>query len=234
MRVSYCDQNLKSDIIDHLYIILTTKYLKDIIYNNILDRSVDINMNKDHLRKKFIEIRRLITDKDIKSHIIMDNILTLPCLQAAKTIAMYSNLPSEVRTAELTRYLLKCGKEVYYPKVLGGDMEFYRINDISDVIVKGSLGIKEPTYDEKNRLDKNDLDIVIMPGICFDKSGNRIGFGKGYYDRYLKETKNVCKIAICFEEQLLDKSAIDSEEHDIRADIIVTDKGIYHIRDIKQ
>lgn len=184
-------------------------------------------MNKADLRKEYIEKRKLISCKKEKSHMIFEKLTALPCLQAAKAIAVYCSLQSEADTEELISFLLKAGKEVYLPRVEGSDMNFYRISSLAELKEKGSFGICEPQADINNKLSKERLDVVIMPGVCFDKAGNRIGFGKGYYDRYLQNAPKAYKIAICFEEQIIDNAIIDSEEHDIKADIIVTDKEIY-------
>ena len=71
----------------------------------------------------------------------------------------------------------------------------------------------------------NDIDLMIIPGVCFDREKNRLGFGKGYYDRYLNN--NVKKMAICFEKQVLDKELLPVDRYDKKMDIIITDKNIY-------
>lgn len=183
-------------------------------------------MNKSDLRRMYIEKRKIIVGKEDKSHEIFMNVTALACLKSVKTIAVYSALPDEAGTSELIDFLLYSGKEVYLPKVLGDNMEFYRISSLSDIKIKGSYGISEPEADNINKLEKERLDAVIMPGVCFDESGSRIGFGKGYYDRYLAGMDGVIKIALCFEEQILKDGLIAADSHDVRADIIVTDKKV--------
>lgn len=179
------------------------------------------------MRKKYIGIRKGICDKDKKSHDIFKKASSLPCIDSAKKVAIYSNLPSEVDTKELIDNLLSRKKEVYLPKVYVDEMEFFRILSPADFSEKGSFGIYEPQGDESMKLKPDELDAVIMPGICFDLFGNRIGFGKGYYDKYLHRASGAVKVALCFEEQLLKSGEIPASPYDIKADIIVTQSGIY-------
>lgn len=184
--------------------------------------------NKCALRKEFIERRKSIQDKKLKSEKIAKNLISLPCFSQSHKIAIYYSLPQEAETTGLIEYMLKQNKEVYLPKVLSGtDMEFYRIASLNEVKEVNGLGIHEPNVNEKNRLDKSSLDLIIVPGVCFDESLNRIGFSGGYYDRYLENAERVVKVAICFDEQVLKGKSIDADRHDIKMDMIVTEKTIY-------
>lgn len=183
-------------------------------------------LSKKELRTKYISIRKNISNKEYKSNIIFNKIINQDKYITSNKIALYYNLPSEVQTINLINYSLKLNKEVYLPKVIDNhNMELYRISNINEIKSISKQGIHEPL--PINKLDKNNLDLIIIPGICFDTSKNRIGFGSAYYDNYLKDIPNVYKIAICYEEQILKDSYIPIESNDINMDLIITDKQIY-------
>lgn len=183
--------------------------------------------NKQLLRKEFIEIRKGIRLKNQKSSIIAEKILSLRCIKESKTVAVYNALPSEVETQQLIKGLFAIGKTVCLPRVSGCTMDFYRIKSADEKLIKGSFGVYEPPENKAEQMPPEKLDVIIIPGVCFDKKKNRIGFGKGYYDGYLSKNVSGKKIAVCFEEQILKNGFIDSDENDIRPDMIVTEKVIY-------
>ena len=173
-------------------------------------------MNKQSLRKEYLTMRDNIPNKEEKSNIIFDKIISLKEYQQAKTIALYKSLSSEVNTGKLIDYSLSIGKTVLLPKVIGNDLVFYEVTN-KTIFMKSSFGVYEPM--EKNSYDEK-IDLIIVPGVCFDKKNNRLGFGKGYYDRFLINNKTK-KIGVCFKEQLIDN--IPTDKFDIKMDLIVTD-----------
>ena len=105
------------------------------------------------------------------------------------------------------------------------ELKFYRISKMEDLISGGAFGIKEPKENIENLIDKSNIDLMIVPGICFDKEKNRIGFGKGYYDRYLANENNIIKIGICFDEQVREEYIL-VDDFDIKMNMVITDKKI--------
>lgn len=173
-------------------------------------------MDKQTLRKEYLEIRKNILDKDIKSKLIFNKIVNTIEYRQCKTIALYKSLDSEVNTDELIDYSLSVGKIVLLPKVINNDLVFYKITK-ETILIKSAFGVYEPI--EENNYNGN-IDLIIVPGVCFDKNNNRLGFGKGYYDRYLSNN-SIKKIGICFKEQLLDN--IPTDINDMKMDLIITD-----------
>lgn len=173
-------------------------------------------MDKKTLRKRYLDIRKNLPDKDIKSAIIFDKVINTQEYQHSHIIALYKNLESEVNTDKLITYSISIGKIVLLPKVVGNDMVFYQITK-ETIFLKSNFGVYEPM--EKDNYDGN-IDLIIVPGICFDKNNNRLGFGKGYYDKYLTNN-NLKKMGICFKEQLVE--SIPTDDNDIKMDLIITD-----------
>ena len=170
---------------------------------------------KKELRKEIIYLRDNLEDRYNKSMIIKNKIMNLDIYKNSKVIALYSSMKSEVDTKELIKESLELGKKVLLPRILNKNkMIFIEINNDTNY-ERNTFGVLEPIgIEEKN------IDLMIIPGVAFDKDNNRLGYGRGYYDKYLKD-KNIYKIGICFHEQLVDN--IEVEEHDIKMDLIITD-----------
>ena len=166
-------------------------------------------------REEYLNGRHHINNKKEKSEVIVNKILVHPSFIKASKIGIYASLEDEVSTDRLITESLKMGKRVFLPKVNKSDMSFYEINCLADLEI-GTFGVREPIGD---RVD-NDLDLVIVPGVAFDSNNNRIGFGKGYYDRFLKD-KTCYKIGICFKEQMV--SNIPVNDWDIKMDEVIMD-----------
>lgn len=174
---------------------------------------------KEILRKQYISIRNNIKNKKEKSTIITKKVIEEEAYKNAKIVAVYKSLPSEVDTIELIEHSITLGKTVVLPKVVCDDLKFYKIT-LNDKLVKSKFGVEEPIENEANFVAKEKIDLVIVPGVCFDRENNRLGFGRGYYDRFLANA-NLYTIAICFEEQMTDK--IFTEDNDIKMKKVITD-----------
>ncbi len=179
-------------------------------------------MNKVELRKKYLEIRKNIINKDKKSEIIFNALINSDEYKKSHVIALYYSLKSEVNTLKLIEYSLKNNKIVLLPRVIDDYMIFYQIASLNN-LNKSNFGIMEVS--NGIIFDKNNIDLIVVPGVCFDKYLNRIGFGKGYYDKYLSNS-NIYSIGICFQEQISDEMII-TDKTDIKLKKIITDKNIY-------
>ena len=173
---------------------------------------------KDELRKQYLEIRKNIKDKELKSRIIMHKIISLKDYKKARIIALYNSLKNEVSTKELIEYSLNNNKIVVLPRVYKSTLRFYQISH-EESYELSSFNIAEPEENISKLISKDKIDLIIVPGICFDLNGNRIGYGKGFYDRYLTDEMNT--IGICFKEQITD--TIPSDNHDKKMKKVITD-----------
>lgn len=185
----------------------------------------EIEKIKQELRQKYIFIRSNVKNREDKSRIIIDKVKQDIDYQDAKIVALYKSLPSEVDTTELIKYSIVIGKVVALPKVVNNELKFYKINSLNDNFIKSKFGVEEPLGNNKDFISKNNIDLVIVPGVCFDKEKNRLGFGKGYYDGFLKGT-DLKTIAICFQEQIIN-DILPVTNDDIKVQKIITDKEIY-------
>lgn len=174
-------------------------------------------MDKKFLRNKYKEIRKNIKNKELLDDKIFNKIIELKEYKESKLILIYVSLNDEVDTLKLIKHSLKIGKKVAVPKCEGDNIVFYNINKLSD-LEEGSFRILEPKTNEVIN-DFSDS-ICIIPGIAFDKENNRIGYGRGFYDRFLEEY-NGTKIGLAYRECICDK--IDNETTDIKMDIVITD-----------
>lgn len=177
-------------------------------------------MDKKELRKSVKTLVRQLTDeqKHAQSHAVFSYIENTTIFQDSKNVMIFSSLPDELPTHEVIERWARV-KNVYLPRVSGDDIEVIKYEP--GTLKLGSFNILEPTNDEI--VNPSILDLVIVPGVAFDREGNRCGRGKGYYDRFLKQTDAVT-IAVCFDCQLVDH--LPTEPHDIPAQYIVTSS--YH------
>lgn len=174
-------------------------------------------MNKQILRNKYKGIRKNIKNKEELDNRIFNKIIESKEYKQANLILIYVSLKDEVDTFKLIEHSLKIGKRVAVPKCEGDNIVFYNINTLSD-LQGGSFRILEP---KTNEVISNFSDsICIIPGVAFDKKNNRIGYGRGFYDRFLEKYDGT-KIGLTYAECICDR--IDDEINDIKMDILISD-----------
>ncbi len=166
-----------------------------------------------------------------KNRLIADKFLALTEYQQAETVLFYVSFRSEVGTHSLIEHVLKQGKQVAVPKVFREirRLKLYRITSM-DELVSGYHGIYEPPADvDREVLDTGSIDIIAMPGVAFDASGCRVGYGGGYYDRLLKTVSSkTVRVALAYKTQIMEKVPV--EPHDQRVNKIVTENGVITCR----
>lgn len=173
-------------------------------------------MTKAELRKhvRQLKMQHQETAK-ADSDRIMQAFEANPHFLVAQTVLLYHSLPDEVCTHDfINKWCDK--KQILLPKVVGNDLELRCYHDIRG-LKTGSFGIAEPT--EALFTDYEKIDFAAVPGMAFDAEGNRLGRGKGYYDRLLPRLTNAYKAGICFPYQLVD--AVPTEETDIKMDEVI-------------
>lgn len=175
-------------------------------------------MNKQELRRAIRERKRAMTEEEIveRSNTLAEKFYNSPAYQAASTIYGYLPYNQEVRTVPMLQRALDEGKRVAVPKVYGEEMRFIYLEDLTQVS-KGYAGIPEPIADAPVADDQRAL--VLMPGLAFDPQGHRIGYGGGFYDRFLAQEPHHPTLALCYEFQM--QAHLDTEEFDIPVDTVL-------------
>lgn len=156
---------------------------------------------------------------------IQNSLFSLDCFKNAETVCTFISVFKEPDTVEIIHRLWDEGKKVIVPitDTETNTLSLSYIESMSD-LQKGTFGIPEPAVIKPAA--ESEIDLILVPGLAFDREGGRMGFGKGYYDRLLEKTAAV-KIGLCYEFQLSPK--IPTEAHDVPMDIIVTEEKIYAV-----
>ena len=175
-------------------------------------------MDKTQLRRYIREQKRAMSEEEIvqRSARLAQMFAATPAYQAAKTIYGYLSYNQEVRTMPILEQALRDGKRVAVPKVYGEEMRFLYLDALS-LVAKGYGGIPEPIADEPVADDKPAL--VLMPGLAFDPEGHRIGYGGGFYDKFLAAEPNHPTLALCYDFQFL--PTLETAPHDIPVDQVL-------------
>ncbi len=175
-------------------------------------------MDKTQLRRMIREKKRAMTQQEIcaASQRLGEQFAACQLYRQAKTVYGYLPYNQEVRTVPMLERALRDGKRVAVPKVIGDEMQFIYMEDLS-LVEKGYAGIPEPVADGPVADDPTAL--VLMPGLAFDPQGHRIGYGGGFYDKFLAREPDHPTVALCYEFQLLPH--LDTEEFDIPVDLVL-------------
>ncbi|MFN9412985.1 MAG: 5-formyltetrahydrofolate cyclo-ligase [Pirellula sp.] len=189
----------------------------------------DLFERKTAIRKQAHENRRQQPEKDAVSERIVRRFMDLPEYEKAGTVMFYVDVRDEVRTRQALPEALASGKRIVVPYCLDGELELFWLENM-DELELGMYRILEPKVELRDvaakRLTPTNLDLVMVPGVAFDRKGGRTGHGKGYYDKLLQHArKDAPLIALSFECQLFEE--IPAESHDIFMDKVVTEDAVY-------
>lgn len=190
--------------------------------------SIEDKFSKDFLRKEY-RLNRDAGKSSEADNRIFDLLTGLQVYKDSDIVFSYFSVGTEVDTIGIINEALSEGKKIALPKCIdrNGTMEFYFIKNIAESLVDGFFSIKEPDDVVCSKANCTDNSICLVPGVAFDVSGTRLGLGGGYYDRFLSKFKGV-KIGLCYDLCLC--QTLPSEEHDVKVDMIVTDKKIYKLK----
>lgn len=187
-------------------------------------------MYKNIIRKKVLDLRHNLKKEEKKrlDRIIYESVIENDLYINANKIFIYVSYNNEVDTIDIIKNSIDNNKSVYVPKINIEDktMKSVEIHSLNELSVN-KYGILEPNVVDKNNTEEK-FDIIIMPGIAFDSDGNRIGYGGGYYDKYISNLNyDVVKVALAYNFQMV--NCIKAEEHDIKVNYIFTDKEMIYI-----
>lgn len=189
-------------------------------------RGCRINMkslSKQQIRKYIKSIKSEMTESEIliKSRSIENKLMETMEYKEASSIYVFISYNQEVLTSGIIEKSLKDGKKVYVPKIYGDVIRFHEIHSLEADVSPGAFGILEPLG---GPADESHEGLMIMPGVAFDRELHRLGYGGGYYDKYLAIPNSHLKMAVAYEFQILD--SIPTDEFDVKMDIIITENEI--------
>lgn len=190
-------------------------------------KSQAMKQKKKELRKEIRALRAAHSDEAIHamSLQVLERVRELSEYRQADTIFVYVDCKHETETSDLIRQAWADGKRTAVPRVLGQEMRFFYITSLEEDLEDGYFGIREPY--ERNPADAEadaPESLMFMPGVAFDESRHRIGYGGGFYDRYLEAHPGLKTVALAFEFQV--RPEVPFEEFDIRPGKIVTEKRV--------
>jgi 5-formyltetrahydrofolate cyclo-ligase len=162
--------------------------------------------------------------------LIANHVAALPSFQGARTLFVTLNFGSEVSTLGIGATALATGKRLVAPRVNAASrmLDLYEIRDLERDVEKGKWGIPEPRPDRGTPVKPREIDWVLVPGVAFDRTGGRLGYGGGYYDRILPLLPvEATRVAVAYSFQVVD--SVPQGRHDLRVDTLITEDGQIHI-----
>ncbi len=186
-------------------------------------------MPKKTVRQSMLARRRILAASEVKSASLMvqSRFIASDEFARADVLALYAPIHNEVDTAAVFAAARSSAKTVLYPTVSGTGIEFRPVIDLEE-LRKGAFGIPEPP-ESRELYNPLDIDLIVIPGVAFDLAGKRVGYGKGYYDKTLHFVEGRKKlVGFCYEFQLVEE--IKDEPHDVRMDLLVTEKRVMRPR----
>jgi 5-formyltetrahydrofolate cyclo-ligase len=188
-----------------------------------------LQQHKQAMREQAHANRRDQPDKDPLSQRICETFAALPEYVAARTVLFYLDVRAEVRTRHYLPTALDHGKRIIVPYCVDGELELFHLENMNELEV-GMYKILEPRSQLRGltskRVDVRDLDLVMVPGVAFDRRGGRMGHGKGYYDKLLEHARaDTPLVALAFECQLFPE--VPMQSHDVFMDKIITEQAVY-------
>ena len=178
-------------------------------------------MDKKALRREIGAKKRALSAAEIESRsaILADKLYKTTQYRDCQSLYAYLSFNQEVRTNPIIQRAWADGKRVAVPKVVGNEMVFIWIDSFEGLAPQGAFHIMEPIEDGPVADDEKAL--ILMPGLAFDPQGHRVGYGGGYYDRFLENEPDHPLVALCYHFQLYDR--LEVEAHDVPVDAVITD-----------
>ena len=178
-------------------------------------------MDKKALRREIGAKKRALSAAEIESRsaILADKLYKTTQYRDCQSLYAYLSFNQEVRTNPIIERAWADGKRVAVPKVVGDEMVFIWIDSFEGLAPQGAFHILEPIEDGPVASDETAL--ILMPGLAFDPQGHRVGYGGGYYDRFLENEPDHPLVALCYDFQLYDR--LEVEAHDVPVDLVITD-----------
>ncbi len=180
---------------------------------------------KTTIREKTLNLLRNQKEEDRleKSLVILERFFEVPEFQSSKTILFYASFDGEVETFEMMKRAQKFGKKIALPviELSGREIRPALVTKLEEDLEEGPYGIKQPRHDRAEFLDLKEIDLCVVPGVAFDKKNHRLGRGKGFYDRFLKNLpRDTPRVGLAFDFQIVD--CLPHQDHDIPVSRVIT------------
>ncbi len=193
------------------------------------------DLTKSELRQTIRALRRDLTDKDERSRRIFERLRQLPRYHAAAVVMFYIDVRSEVRTREALQSELAGQRSIVVPYCDDDELTAWRLESW-DKLSPGRFGILEPCAPSRLRIehqvDPTTIDVILVPGVAFDARGNRLGSGRGFYDRLLPRLRDdAWRIGLAFDCQMVDE--VPADAHDVPMDCVVTETGVHGVTNVQ-
>ena len=188
-----------------------------------------LNLNKKETRQTILQQRKAFPakEKNLAEQRMLKFLKNWDVFIQAETIHLFMSKIDEPNTGPIILYAWESGKTIVVPYVLPNTFNLFhsQLNSFDD-LSPGALGVLEPSPGKRIRITPESINLVIIPGVAFDLQGGRIGYGKGYYDRFLEQTK-AFRLALAFDFQIIDK--VPTEKHDVPMNGILSESGIFEV-----
>ncbi|WP_018130958.1 5-formyltetrahydrofolate cyclo-ligase [Effusibacillus pohliae] len=189
-------------------------------------------MDKNELRRRILARRNGLdgAERAKKNEAIFRNLVSIPQVQAAGTFLLYLDFRGEVETARILQWGWQAGKRMAVPVTVPAERKLVPVEIRSFTELEpGAYGIREPKAGGRVPVPVDTIDAVLVPGVAFDRRGGRLGYGGGYYDRFLLLLRSdALKIGLAYELQLVEE--VPAEEHDVQLDLLVTENAVVNCR----
>jgi 5-formyltetrahydrofolate cyclo-ligase len=204
-------------------------HFTQVIQIPMTSESNDLPQRKKAIREQAHANRNALADKDERSKLICERLIALEEYQSARTVMYYVDVRSEVRTRHYLPAALGHAKRIVVPYCVEGELELFLLTSMAQ-LATGAFRILEPRAELRSlpemRVAVEELDLIIVPGVAFDRRGGRLGHGFGYYDKLLQHARpDTPLVALAFECQLFDEAPM--EAHDVYMDRVVTESAAY-------
>ena len=188
-----------------------------------------LQARKQEIRERAHAARNAQADKDAVSRVIVDRFMNLPEYAAAKTVLFYVDVRSEVRTRQHFPAALASGKRIVIPYCVEGELQLFHLESMDELSI-GMYKILEPKPELRTvavkQIPVEQIDLIMVPGVAFDRRGGRSGHGKGYYDKLLEHARpDTPLVALAFECQLFEEVPVQA--HDVFMDKVITEQDVY-------
>lgn len=192
----------------------------------------DIGVKKADVRKYCLAQRALLSESERrnKSLLIEKKLTEMWEFRKAHTVMLFLNFRDEVETTDLAEWVIGHNKQLVLPRCASkGILQLFEVRDLSTDLESGAWGIREPKRTD-TETDPKEIDIVVVPGVGFDRQGNRLGYGGGFYDRLFTRLKpNTPRLALAFECQIISNVPVDI--HDAKMTKLITEKAVYEFNE---